>query len=235
MSQIEKILQAMIDETSYDETPQSRIEAILLAIKNNTQYSDLPYSRIEEILLAIKNNTSYDKEPMSRIEEILLAILNGTSYDKAPQSRIEELFINILNKSRNLFEGMLENINIGSSGNVGASTYDLYYGKIQPETIYSFSADGIPNNYVYVIGYFSEIPTVGSHTYNNSRIIQTAKTFTTPNDAPQYVGIRFPKEATNCRLIKGAMTLEKNEHQLLNQINLGVIKNEDESFGTEEL
>lgn len=93
MSRIEKILQAMIDETSYDKAPQSRIEAILLAIKNNTQYSHLPHSRIEEILLAIKNNTSYDKEPMSRIEEILLAKLNSVEYKKPVQSKIEKLLL----------------------------------------------------------------------------------------------------------------------------------------------
>ena len=93
MSRIEKILQAMIDETSYDKAPQSRIEAILLAIKNNTQYSHLPHSRIEEILLAIKNNTSYDKESMSRIEEILLAKLNSVEYKKPVQSKIEKLLL----------------------------------------------------------------------------------------------------------------------------------------------
>ena len=93
MSRVERILQAIINGTSYGEAPQSRIEAILLAIKNNTQYSDLSYSRIEEILLAIKNETSYSKEPMSRIEEILLAKLNGLKYIKLPQSRIEELLI----------------------------------------------------------------------------------------------------------------------------------------------
>lgn len=93
MSRIEKILQAMIDETSYDKAPQSRIEAILLAIKNNTQYSHLPHGRIEEILLAIKNNTSYDKEPMSRIEEILLAKLNSVEYKKPVQSKIEKLLL----------------------------------------------------------------------------------------------------------------------------------------------
>lgn len=93
MSRIEKILQAMIDETSYDEAPQSRIETILLAIKNNTQYSYLPYSRIEEILLAIKNNTSCDKESMSRIEEILLAKLNSVEYKKPVQSKIEKLLL----------------------------------------------------------------------------------------------------------------------------------------------
>lgn len=93
MSRVEKILQAMIDETSYDKAPQSRIEAILLAIKNNTQYSHLPHSRIEEILLAIKNNTSYDKDPMSRIEEILLAKLNSVEYKKPVQSKIEKLLL----------------------------------------------------------------------------------------------------------------------------------------------
>lgn len=129
MSRIEKILQAMIDETSYDKAPQSRIEAILLAIKNNTQYSHLPHGRIEEILLAIKNNTSYDKESMSRIEEILLAKLNSVEYTKLPQSRIEELLIEWI-KQEIEFEG------------VPPLTYEAIEGTLKNYRIYGNTVNG---------------------------------------------------------------------------------------------
>ena len=139
MSRVERILQAIINGTSYGEAPQSRIEAILLAIKNNTQYSDLSYSRIEEILLAIKNETSYSKEPMSRIEEILLAKLNGLKYIKLPQSRIEELLIEWLTTTTykeltgvppltfvSNGENLVDYRIYGASGGVGDRTENLF-------------------------------------------------------------------------------------------------------------
>ena len=129
MSRIEKILQAIIDETSYSEEPQSRIEEILLAVKNNVPYTKLSLSRIEEILLTIKNNASYDKESMSRIEEILIAKLKGLEYTKLPQSRIEELLIKWIKREIE-FEG------------VPPLTYKAIEGALKNYRIYGQTADG---------------------------------------------------------------------------------------------
>lgn len=99
MSRIERILQAIIDGTSYNEAPQSRIEEILLAIKNDTDYLKSPYSRVETLLLAIKNNTDYSDLLQSRIEEILEHKLHNTVYEKDALSRIEKLLIDWISKA----------------------------------------------------------------------------------------------------------------------------------------
>lgn len=99
MSRIERILQAMIDGTSYNEAPQSRIEEILLAIKNDTDYLKLPYSRVETLLLAIKDNANYSDLLQSRIEEILEHKLHNIVYEKDALSRIEKLLIDWISKA----------------------------------------------------------------------------------------------------------------------------------------
>lgn len=99
MSRIERILQAIIDGTSYNEAPQSRIEEILLAIKNDTDYLKSPYSRVETLLLAIKDNTDYSDLLQSRIEEILEHKLHNTVYEKDALSRIEKLLIDWISKA----------------------------------------------------------------------------------------------------------------------------------------
>ena len=54
MSREEDILEAIINDESYDKTPQSRNEEILLSIINDTEYTKTPQSRIEELYLQLK-------------------------------------------------------------------------------------------------------------------------------------------------------------------------------------
>lgn len=139
MSRIERILQAIIDGTSYNEAPQSRIEEILLAIKNNTDYLKLPYSRIETLLLAIKDNGDYSDLLQSRIEEILEYKLHDAVYEKDALSRIEKLLIDWIGKAdyyeligippltfvsngENLVDYRID----GASGGVGDRTENLF-------------------------------------------------------------------------------------------------------------
>lgn len=155
MSRVERILQAIIDGTSYGEAPQSRIEEILLAIKNNTDYLKLPYSRIETLLLAIKDNGDYSDLLQSRIEEILEHKLHNTVYEKDALSRIEKLLIDWINKAdyyelagvppltfvsngKNLVDYRI----YGASGGVGDKTDNLWNEKATTDTDKYINASG---------------------------------------------------------------------------------------------
>lgn len=54
MSRVENELDALINDTGYDEAPQSRVESILNATINNLEYNDPPRSRVEEQLIELK-------------------------------------------------------------------------------------------------------------------------------------------------------------------------------------
>lgn len=54
MSRVENELDALINDTSYDEAPQSRVESILNATINNLEYNAPPGSRIEKQLIELK-------------------------------------------------------------------------------------------------------------------------------------------------------------------------------------
>lgn len=74
MSRVERILEAMIDDTTYVKPAMSRSEEILISILNGTDYDKEPQSRIEELLLQLKdkieseflqNNSSVNSETIT--------------------------------------------------------------------------------------------------------------------------------------------------------------------------
>ena len=72
MSQIEKIMKAIIDETSYDEEPQSRIEKQLISILKNEPYEDELQSRIEILIELVREYFS----SLLEAEETLKAVID---------------------------------------------------------------------------------------------------------------------------------------------------------------
>lgn len=54
-----EILEAIINDTEYDNPPQSRNEEILLSILNDTEYDKPPKSRIEGLLLELKEKIEH--------------------------------------------------------------------------------------------------------------------------------------------------------------------------------
>lgn len=91
MSRIEKLLKAIINNTTYDEPRLSRIEEIFYSILNSLPYNANAQSRIEALLLALKESGLYDKRTLSRIEEILKCKLDGRTYTGWIGSRVEML------------------------------------------------------------------------------------------------------------------------------------------------
>lgn len=91
MSRIEKLLKAIINNTTYDEPRLSRIEEIFYSILNSLPYNANAQSRIEALLLALKESGLYDERTLSRIEEILKCKLDGRTYTGWIGSRVEML------------------------------------------------------------------------------------------------------------------------------------------------
>jgi hypothetical protein len=91
MSRIEKLLKAIINNTTYDEPRLSRIEEIFYSILYSLPYNADAQSRIEALLLALKESGLYDERTLSRIEEILKCKLDGSTYTGWIGSRVEML------------------------------------------------------------------------------------------------------------------------------------------------
>ena len=91
MSRIEKLLKAIINNTTYDEPRLSRIEEIFYSIFYSLPYNADAQSRIEALLLALKESGLYDERTLSRIEEILKCKLDGSTYTGWIGSRVEML------------------------------------------------------------------------------------------------------------------------------------------------
>lgn len=100
-STIAQILEAIINESTFEGESNSNIGDILLSILNKTPYTEPPKSVIADLLLRVKAKIEgesydpYDDAYTSRIAEILISILEETEYTEAPQSRIAELLLEL--------------------------------------------------------------------------------------------------------------------------------------------
>ena len=100
-STIAQILEAIINESTFEGESNSNIGDILLSILNKTPYTEPPKSVIADLLLRVKAKIEgesfdpYEGDHISRIADILISILNETEYTEAPQSRIAELLLEL--------------------------------------------------------------------------------------------------------------------------------------------
>lgn len=100
-STISQILEAIINEVSFEGEVRSNIADILLSILHNTPYDKAPTSVIGALLILLKAKMAgqsfepYDGSHNSRISDIILSILLETEYTEPPRSRIAELFLEL--------------------------------------------------------------------------------------------------------------------------------------------
>ena len=133
-STISQILEAIINESSFDGSSSSEIGDILVSILNNTSYDKEPESVIGKLLIKLKAKIAgesfepYDGTHISRIADILLATLNAEEYNEAPQSKIAELLLELKAKIEDNPEGT-------ASGKIASFTTTLEEGAIQSVVI----------------------------------------------------------------------------------------------------
>lgn len=148
--------------------------------------------------------------------------INGTYYSHQEQTlplnlddleyckieNYEDKFV--IPSGKNLFFEAISNANISSDGIVttGGNNFDLHIARVEQGQTYI--ASGIasnPSSYDFVCGFFTDVPEMGSATYNNSRIVQSVNPrFTAPING--YVAIRSNSGLTNCQLEKGTIATE---------------------------
>ena len=107
---ITQILEAIINESTFEGESRSNIADILLSILNNTSYDKEPRSAIAQLLLRLKAKIAgesfdpYTGETTGNIAEILLSILNETEYTDDPRSNVAELLLELKEKLESLTE-----------------------------------------------------------------------------------------------------------------------------------
>lgn len=100
-STIAQIIDAIINQLSFEGESNSDISDILLSILNQTPYEKETDSVIAELCIKLKAKIEgesfepFEKPYISNIAEIINSILNETEYNDAPNSRIAELLLEL--------------------------------------------------------------------------------------------------------------------------------------------
>lgn len=102
---IYQILEAIINELSYDGDSRSIIADILISILETTPYKgESPKSAIGQLLLRLKDKLEgndpepYEDPAVSNISKIIISIINETEYTDPPRSNIAELLLELKEK-----------------------------------------------------------------------------------------------------------------------------------------
>lgn len=96
-----QIIDAIINQLSFEGESKSDIADILLSILKQTPYEKEPNSVIAELFIKLKAKIEgesfepFDKPYISNIAEIIKSILDETEYNNAPNSRIAELLLEL--------------------------------------------------------------------------------------------------------------------------------------------
>ena len=108
---IYQIIEAIINELSYDGDSRSIIADILISILETTPYTgESPKSVIGQLLLKLKDKLEgndpepYEDTEVSNIAKILISIINETEYTDPPRSNIAELLLELKEKLETLVE-----------------------------------------------------------------------------------------------------------------------------------
>jgi hypothetical protein len=108
---IYQIIEAIINELSYDGDSRSIIADILISILETTPYTgESPKSVIGQLLLRLKDKLEgndpepYEDPAVSNIAKILISIINETEYTDPPRSNIAELLLELKEKLETLVE-----------------------------------------------------------------------------------------------------------------------------------
>lgn len=108
---IYQIIEAIINELSYDGDSRSIIADILISILESTPYTgESPKSVIGQLLLRLKDKLEgndpepYEDPAVSNIAKILISIINETEYTDPPRSNIAELLLELKEKLETLVE-----------------------------------------------------------------------------------------------------------------------------------
>ena len=153
-SVIAQLIEAIINETSYEGDTHSNIADILLSILEHTEYTKEPRSVIAILLLKLKAKmegdpfTPYNGAYLGEISAIIISILTETEYIKEPRSRIAELLLELKEE----LEGYTE---ITVSGAIASFNTNVAKPLVKCEVAFSASqASGTPTPY-------NPIPIVG--------------------------------------------------------------------------
>lgn len=96
-SRIEEVLIAILGKGTVTSQLISRIEKILDAIRVNGSYDGIAMSEVEEILICILRGERFEKPTHSRIAAMLKVKANGGEYTELRKSRVEELIFEWIN------------------------------------------------------------------------------------------------------------------------------------------
>lgn len=108
----------------------------------------------------------------------------------------------VRNSGKNLVSSKISSYAIGSNGRFASnSDYDMHIAQVIQGEIYTATT----NDSQFVAGFFTELPTLNSTSYNSSRIVQNEKTFTAPITG--YVAFRSLAGYTTPMLNSGTTAL----------------------------
>lgn len=131
-----QIIDAIINQLSFEGESKSDIADILLSILNQTPYEKEPSSVIAELFIKLKAKIEgesfepFDKPYISNIAEIIKSILDETEYNNAPNSRIAELLLELKNQLEGYKTVKIKDLNFKRSNNGGAWENFLFYAEI---------------------------------------------------------------------------------------------------------
>lgn len=185
-----QIIDAIINQLSFEGESKSDIADILLSILNQTPYEKEPSSVIAELFIKLKAKIEgesfepFDKPYISNIAEIIKSILDETEYNNAPNSRIAELLLELKNQLEGYKTVKFKDLNFKRSNNNGTWENFLFYVAIadkergQPIQCSDYEVVGNPVNYKLENGTITA-PTWSDYIYIRDDAYSTVDEFKT--------------------------------------------------------
>lgn len=158
-STIAQIIDAIINQLSFEGESRSDVADILLSILNQTPYEKEPDSVIAELFIKLKAKIEgesfepFDKSYVGNIAEIINSILNETEYNNSPNSRIAELLLELKAELDGYKTVKLKDLSFRRSNNNGAWENYLFFSNIddkqrgQPIQCSEYEVVNTPTNY----------------------------------------------------------------------------------------
>jgi hypothetical protein len=177
---IYQIIEAIINELSYDGDSRSIIADILISILETTPYTgESPKSVIGQLLLRLKDKLEgndpepYEDPAVSNIAKILISIINETEYTDPPRSNIAELLLELKEKLETLVEITVTGNPVNFTTNVSKP---LKACSVNIPVMQEGSGDPSPDNVRNFIGFnsFDFTANQQSKTFNFGQTVYSA-------------------------------------------------------------
>lgn len=142
-------------------------------------------------------NTDLTENLLSAVAEFSASQASGTPTPSTPIPIVGVDKVNVTRTGKNLVSDILTGMTVSSSGSVvsSGSSNSLAIAPVKSGYKYTITTDDASN---FVGGFFTDKPVQGSVTYNGSRIVGQAKTFTAPIDG--WVAFRTSYEYATAQL-----------------------------------